>query len=156
GPQASTDAAENRLSLISGPDEGVDFFRTEFEDLAALLADLADENCAGTLTVVKEIETEDGGTVPGGPGRTFTTDTELVTPASATTDDSSAVNFTVGYPDGVLSRPVTVVETQQDGFELVEVDGANAVCVDTEGTPLPVTNSGDLGFTVDVDVDDIV
>ncbi|MCM3660803.1 VWA domain-containing protein [Georgenia satyanarayanai] len=157
GPEAPLPGATIRIPLVSGPTEGVDFFRTDFDDLEQTLVDIASENCAGTLTVVKEVEELDGDVVDGGPGWTFTSPTESIDPASATTDETSAVNFEVSYPEGALSREVTVAETQQEGYELVQVGGANAVCTDlTTGAAVPVVNAGGLGFTVDVPVTDVV
>ncbi len=157
GPEAPLPGASIRIPLVSGPTEGVDFFRTDFDDLEQTLIDIASENCAGTLTVVKEVEELDGDVVEGGPGWTFSTPTEGITPASATTDATSAVNFQVSYPDGALSREITVAETQQAGYELVQVGGANAVCTDTTtGAAVPVVNSGGLGFTVEVPVTDVI
>lgn len=164
GPLAALPGAPVRLSTVTGPDEGTDFFRSDFDELAATLRAIALENCEGTLTVVKEVETPDGEVVPGGPGWVFSTQTTRVTPVSATTDETSAVNFDVDFTeddyDGEeFSRDVTVTETQQDGFSLVQVDGDNAVCLDTStepATPLAVTNAGDLGFTVEVTTESIV
>ena len=151
GSDAFLPGASTRIPLISGPVEGEDFRRTEFDELGDTLQDIATAECAGTLTVVKEVRDVDGDVVPGGAGWTFSTPTTLVTPASATTGDTSAVNFAVDYETGTTTRPVTVNETQQAGYVLEQVGGANAVCTDTlTGTPLTVTSTGTLGFTVDV------
>ncbi|PYF99679.1 hypothetical protein SAMN05216184_106196 [Georgenia satyanarayanai] len=156
GPEAFLPGASVRIPLVSGPTEGEDFYRTDLEDLSATLEEIASADCAGTLTVVKEVVDADGDVVDGGAGWTFSTETDGVTPTTATTGDSSAVNFAVDYTT-VLSRSVTVTETQQAGYELVPVDGDNARCVLTgSGEELPVTNSGELGFTVDVAAADSV
>ncbi|WP_413452152.1 hypothetical protein AA0Y32_12295 [Georgenia phoenicis] len=157
GPEAFLPGASIRIPLVSGPDEGQDFYRTELENLSATLEEIASADCAGTLTVVKEVVDADGDVVPGGAGWTFGTTTEGVTPTTATTDDSSAVNFAVDYTPPVQTRSVTVTETQQAGYELVPVGGANARCITTgTGEVVPVTDSGDLGFTVDVAAADSV
>ena len=157
GPEAFLPGADIRIPLISGPTEDVDFYRADYDELATTLEEIATANCAGTLTVVKEVEEADGDIVAGGAGWTFTTDTPDVTPVSATTDASSAVNFDVGFPGTSLAQAVTVTETPQDGYELEQVGGQNAVCTSTvTGAPVPVTDSGLLGFTVDVEADDIV
>ena len=164
GPLAALPGAPVRLAAVSGPEEGTDFFRAEFEELAETLRAIALENCEGTLTVVKEVETAAGEVVPGGPGWEFSTQTTRVTPVSAVTDDTSTVNFAVDfneddYDGEEFARDITVTETQQDGYSLVQVDGDNAVCVDTStepATPLTVTNAGDLGFTVEVTAESIV
>ncbi|MEE6287517.1 hypothetical protein V2J52_07615 [Georgenia sp. MJ173] len=156
GPAATLPGADIRIPLVSGPVEGTDYFVTAFDELAETLEEIATANCAGTLTVVKEVQEPDGDVVDGGAGWNFTTATAGVTPASATTDATSAVNFEVSYPDD-FTRPVTITETPQEGYELAQVDGQNAVCVDTgAGTAVPVTNVGALGFTVDVPAADII
>ncbi|QDB80220.1 DUF11 domain-containing protein [Georgenia wutianyii] len=143
--------ADIRIPLVSGPVEGEDFYRTDFDQLGSVLQEIASAECAGTLTVVKEVRDTEGELQPGGAGWTFSTPTALVTPASATTDSTSAVNFAVSYETGTTARSVTVNETQQTGYELEQVGGANAVCVDTvSGDSVAVTNTGALGFTVDV------
>src|SRR5690625_3995884 len=151
GPEAFLPGASIRIPLVAGPDEGEDFYRSEFEQLGETLEQIATEDCAGTLTVVKELQDADGEVAPAGAGWTFSTDTADVTPQTGTTDETSAVNFEVDHGPGNLTRPVTITETQQEGYELVQVDGDNAVCVDAAtGAGLPVTNDGPLGFTVDV------
>src|SRR5690625_4086765 len=151
GPEAFLPGASIRIPLVAGPDEGEDFYRSEFEQPGETLEQIATEDCAGTLTVVKELQDADGEVAPAGAGWTFSTDTADVTPQTGTTDETSAVNFEVDHGPGNLTRPVTITETQQEGYELVQVDGDNAACVDAAtGAGLPVTNDGPLGFTVDV------
>ncbi|MFC4554388.1 vWA domain-containing protein [Georgenia faecalis] len=156
GNAAGTPAAANRMSLISGPVENQDYYRTNFADLAETLEEIASQNCAGTLSVVKEVRTLAGTIVPGGPGWTFTTPTAGVTPTSVTTDTTSAVNFDVAHPAGTFATPVTVNETVNAGYTLAQQGGFNARCTTDTGASLPVTNAGTTGFTVDVGAQVIV
>ena len=67
-----------------------------------------------------------------------------------TNDGTGSVNFPLTFPGGVTTAPVTVTETQQPGYTLVTQSGQNAVCTNLNTSqPVPVTNSGALGFTVD-------
>ncbi|MEE6273826.1 hypothetical protein V2J56_10765, partial [Georgenia sp. MJ206] len=151
GPDAFLPGAAIRIPLVSGPTEGVDYYRTQFDQLAQTLQEIATANCEGTLTVVKELVDTAGTVTPGGAGWTFTTPTSGVTPGAATTDETGAVNFAVTYPGGVFTRPVTVTETVNAGYELAPVGGANAVCTDTAtGAAVSVTNAGATGFDVNV------
>ncbi|MEE6274420.1 vWA domain-containing protein [Georgenia sp. MJ206] len=157
GADAGGTAAERRLALISGPSEGSDYYTTGFDGLAETLEQIASAGCAGTLTVVKEVETLGGDVVDGGAGWTFTTPTPGVSPSSATTDATGAVNVDVTYPQGTLTRAVTVEEPPTPGYSLVPRDGRNAVCRDTvTGEAIAPTNTGDSGFTVDVPVSAVV
>ncbi|WP_454085460.1 DUF7927 domain-containing protein [Georgenia sp. Marseille-Q6866] len=157
GPDATLPGAGIRIPLVSGPTAGEDYFVTQFAELAETLEAIATANCAGTLTVVKEVAGLDGTVTDGGAGWTFTTATAGVTPTSATTDETSAVNFEVSYPEDVFTQAVTVTETQQEGYALSPVGGLNAVCTDTTtGAGVPVVNAGALGFTVDVPAADVV
>ncbi len=81
-------------------------------------------------------------TAAGSPGVT------VDPPTSGTTaDGTGAVNFPLTFAGGTTTGPVTVTETQQAGFTLQQVAGANAVCVRSDtGASIPVTNSGALGF----------
>ena len=148
---------EQNLQAISGPTEGEDYFLVE--DYAALqqfLEERALGECAGTVNVTKLVIPAEGDiadAVPS-PGWTFgaTTDTAGVTvePASAQTNETGGVSFAASGLAAGGTAPVTVTETQQEGFELVPQGGANAACQDNNtGTAVPVTNSGALGFTTD-------
>src|SRR5699024_4849108 len=47
GDEAFLPGADVRIPLVSGPTEGVDFFRTDFDDLGATLVEIASASCAG-------------------------------------------------------------------------------------------------------------
>ncbi|MEE6287518.1 hypothetical protein V2J52_07620 [Georgenia sp. MJ173] len=167
GEGASTDAAANRLSLISGPEDGTDYFRTDFDELAETLRDIATASCGGSLTVVKQIVDADGDVVddsPGGWEFTATSDDAILEGDSGLTGvlardtdaDTGAVNFGLDFGDNMTAaRSVGVTETQQAGFELVEQGGQNAVCT-ADGANRTVTDAGALGFTVDVGPAEVV
>ncbi|WP_088979404.1 VWA domain-containing protein [Micromonospora coxensis] len=157
GVGAGISGSANNLAAISGPTPGEDYYQTGFEELAALFRQLALETCAGTISVVKKV-VPPGGTpadaVPAG-GWTFSTSTPGVTPPSGVTEDSTgAVSFTADL-SGEQTEPVTLTETLQAGFSLIPQDGANASCT-ANGSPAAVTNSGELGFTVDARANAIV
>ena len=153
------------LRAISGPIEyngsntnAADYYLTaDYAAAGAALKALAQGNCQGSITVVKQVvpstapagsitgATPDGGwvmTAAGSPGVT------VDPPTSGTTaDGTGAVNFPLTFAGGTTTGPVTVTETQQPGFTLQQVAGANAVCVRSDtGASIPVTNSGALGF----------
>ncbi|MBM9432889.1 hypothetical protein [Flaviflexus equikiangi] len=173
GGAAFTQAATNRLSSISGPNEGVDFVRSNFEDLEQNLRDFATENCGGTVTVTKQTIDENNEIIdPTAAGWEFTASTAgsyLETPGTGTLVNQLIVettepdgNFNVGVnfdAQPTAIRPVTFVETQQDGYEIVPQvfngQSANASCF-VNGQQVPVTNAGELGFTVNVSAQGIV
>ena len=69
--------------------------------------------------------------------------------SGATASGSGALNFNLTFPGGTTTAPVTVTETQQAGYTLVQQGGFNATCrrLDTNAA-LTVTNSGAAGFLV--------
>ncbi|MFV2100365.1 VWA domain-containing protein [Micromonospora sp. LOL_024] len=147
----------NNLAAISGPVAGSDYYQTGADELGPLLRELALETCAGTISVVKKV-IPFGGTPddaqPAG-GWTISTSDPGVTPASGVTDDATgALSFDVDLA-GEPSRDVTLAETLQPGFTLVQQAGNNASCT-ANGVPATVTNSGALGFTVAASADAIV
>ncbi len=61
----------------------------------------------------------------------------------------AAANFPLTFAGGTTCGPVTLNETQQAGYTLQQVGGANAVCTrPRHRRRVPVTNSGATGFTV--------
>lgn len=154
GPGVNSTANVQRLKLISGTEEGTDFFTTGFDQLGTKLTELATKDCNGTVTVVKSIQDETGN-MTAGANWEFGTTTDGVAveggSKSGFTNNDGALNFKVSYPTGANSKTVTIAETQQNGFELVKQGGANAVCTNlaTQKT-VAVSSSGALGFTVDV------
>lgn len=144
------DAANIRY--ISGTRLNTDYYLMDkYDELAAALEEIALRNCAGTLTVVKQVRALDG-TLSPGQDWTFSTSDGEVSPTSTQTDVNGAVNFDVdGYSDAITSRDITVTETQQPGFSLEQQEGANAVCTNTaNGQTVTATNAGQHGFTVPV------
>ncbi|MEU0636230.1 VWA domain-containing protein [Streptomyces albidoflavus] len=158
------------LRAISGPEaftgdnpETADYYQTtDFTAAGAALNQLALSNCAGTVSVIKQIvpESNTGEDVSGsrnaGPGWEFTaSSTEPLggLPDTRATDDdgTGGVTFEPEFPPTTGEAPVTVEETQQPDHTLVTQGGANAVCVNLDdGASVPVTNSGPTGFTVDL------
>lgn len=157
------------LAAISGPTPftganatQADYFQTaDYSSAGQALRELALGNCAGSISVVKQIVPagttgEDvTGAYTAGAGWRFdatTTSTQVTgLPANQTTDASGtgAVNFALNFAAGTTSAPVTITETQQDGYTLVTQSGANAVCHDLgTNAAVAVTNAGTLGFTV--------
>ncbi|MGW9674887.1 hypothetical protein ACWGUN_17240 [Streptomyces koyangensis] len=159
------------LRAISGTEafagdnpQTADYYQTtDFTAAGAALQELALSSCAGTISVIKQIvpESNTGEDVSGsqnaGPGWEFTaSSTEPLggLPDTRTTDDdgTGGVTFEPEFPPTVAEAPVTVEETQQPDHTLVTQGGANAVCVNLDdGTPVPVTNTGSTGFTVDLE-----
>ncbi|WP_380791071.1 hypothetical protein ACFE3N_13440 [Streptomyces albidoflavus] len=159
------------LRAISGPEafagdnpETADYYQTtDFAAAGAALNELALSNCEGTLSVIKQTvpESNTGEDVSGaqnaGPGWEFTaSSTEPLggLPDTRTTGDdgTGGVTFEPEFPPTTAEAPVTVEETQQPDHTLVTQGGANAVCVNLDdGSPVPVTNSGTTGFTVDLE-----
>lgn len=157
------------LRAISGPEaftgdnpETADYYQTTDFTAGAALNQLALSNCAGTVSVIKQIvpESNTGEDVSGsrnaGPGWEFTaSSTEPLggLPDTRATDDdgTGGVTFEPEFPPTTGEAPVTVEETQQPNHTLVTQGGANAVCVNLDdGASVPVTNSGPTGFTVDL------
>ncbi len=113
------------LAAISGPNSGSDYYTTNFEGLAQQLRAIAQQNCGGTLTVVKKTIDADGTVISNNAGGwTFTGSTSgawikregqsnvsslaLTTPSSG--PSQGAVNFPIDLT-GVPSRVVNVKET---------------------------------------------
>lgn len=162
------------LRAISGPEafDGTnpttaDHYQTDdFAGAGEALTELALGNCAGTLSVVKQIVPEDNtgedvtGATPAGGGWEFTATTStsgvggLPDTQETSEDGTGAVTFEPTYPAGTDSAAVDVAETQRSGYDLVTRDGRNAVCTDLDtGAPVEVTNTGtaaEPAFSVDV------
>ncbi|MGC5172894.1 hypothetical protein ACLQ2Q_19830 [Microbacterium sp. DT81.1] len=173
GAGATGTSTALNLRAISGPTayngtnvNDADYFQTtDYPAAGEALRDLALGNCEGTLTVTKQIvpSTAPAGSIDGavaaGAGWEFTTASNtagVTTPApvqTTTADGTGAVNFPLTFAGGVTSGSLTVAEAQQTGFTLQPVGGFNATCLNITAdpnTPVPVTNTGALGFTVNV------
>ncbi|MFJ4859058.1 hypothetical protein [Streptomyces sp. NPDC088730] len=144
-----------------------DYYQTaDFAGAGEALTDLALSNCAGTLSVVKQIVPEGTtgeditGATPAGEGWEFTATTTtpdiggLPDTQETTTDGTGAVSFEPTYPAGTETAGITVAESRKPGYDLVTQGGLNAVCTDLDtGAPVRVTNTGTAGspaFGVDV------
>ncbi|MFF1651648.1 hypothetical protein [Streptomyces sp. NPDC058240] len=162
------------LRAISGPEafDGsnpltANYYQTaDFAGAGQALTELALSNCAGTLSVVKQIVPEDNtgeditGATPAGEGWEFTATTTtpgiggLPDTQETTADRTGAVSFSPTYPAGTDSADIAVTEDQRPGYDLVTQGGLNAVCTDLDtGEPVQVTNTGtntNPGFGVDV------
>ncbi|GGZ22190.1 VWA domain-containing protein [Streptomyces nitrosporeus] len=162
------------LRAISGPEafDGTnpltaDYYQTaDFAGAGEALTELALSNCAGTLSVVKQIVPEGNtgeditGAVPAGEGWEFTATTTtpgiggLPDTQVTTADGTGAVSFEPVYPAGTDTAAIDVTEDQRPGYDLVTQGGLNAVCTDLDtGEPVQVTNTGTAAnpsFTVDV------
>ncbi|MFI9018679.1 hypothetical protein ACIGZI_32055 [Streptomyces griseus] len=162
------------LRAISGPEafDGTnpltaDYYQTaDFAGAGQALTDLALSNCAGTLSVVKQIVPEGNtgedvtGAVPAGEGWEFTATTTtpgiggLPDTRETPADGTGAVSFEPVYPAGTESAVIDVAENQRPGYDLVTQGGLNAVCTDLDtGAPVQVTNAGTAAnpaFDVDV------
>lgn len=142
---------------ISGSRAGTDYFSiSDYDLLAAKLAEIALTNCRGTVSIVKQVRDLDGNLAPAG-GWVFTGRAgDNTSPGSATTGDDGAVNFQV---EDLLTEARTVgfTETQKPGFELEPQNGANAKCVNNvTGQVVPASNLGAFGFTVSVKREDAI
>ncbi|QCB94492.1 VWA domain-containing protein [Cellulomonas shaoxiangyii] len=166
GAGVSDPTTAQNLAAISGPvrydgtnSQAADHYQvSDYTVVGQALRQLALGECAGSLSVVKQIVGSGGdvaSATPAGAGWTFgasTTSTGVTLPTpGATTDASSAVNFPITYDAGTTAGTIEVQEEPQEGTALFPVDGANAVCTDLDtGQPVAVTNAGATGFSVDV------
>ncbi|MFE1148460.1 VWA domain-containing protein [Streptomyces albidoflavus] len=166
GEGTSGNAALN-LASISGTEKydgdniaTADYFQeADFAGAGAALRRLALAPCTPAVSVVKQIEAEDGTRTNAPAGWTFDAGTQtpgvtVTSPRTTTGDGTGAVSFPLVY-DGAESATLTVAERQQPGYEVVQQGGRNAVCTDriTE-QPVEVTDDpgGGPGFSVDVGV----
>ena len=160
GVGAGVSGSPNNLISISGPTANSDYFQTnDYTAAGAALRALALGSCQGTISVVKQVVPNTAppgsitGAVPAGGwqfGATTTTSGVAINPTSGTTAAASgALNFNLSFPGGTTTAPVTVAETQQAGYTLVQQGGLNATCrrLDTNAA-VTVTNSGATGFLV--------
>jgi uncharacterized repeat protein (TIGR01451 family) len=158
----------DNLKAISGPTEytgsnaaAADWFTVDdWSQLGSALNGIATATCQGTVTVIKKLQTWDGQDAGVGAGWTFTTTTDGVltqvgNSASGQTGSDGTLTFTVDYASGESSKSVSLAETQQTGYDLLQQGGKNASCT-SNGQPVAVTNDGGLGFGVDVEYNEVV
>ena len=152
--------AATNLQAISGDNPTTDYFQigAGYTALEAYLKGIANSACNGTVSVQKNIVSQDGSsTSPAGSGWAFNAaatspivkvdggpDAYAVS-ADGTTSDNGALTYRVDFSAGG-DKTLTIVETQKDGFLLKPYpDGKFAQCgTGTTPTddPLPVTNVG--------------
>lgn len=164
-----TAASKANLRAITGPLEGSDFFRVAtFAEQGAILRQIADQGCEGSVEVQKMLVPEGGSITDAAPapaGWQFaaTSETAGVSLGEETTVDTDAegrVIFGMRFAGDTTTGPVQIVETQQPGYEILPQEGSNATCVNANsGLAVPTHNSGDAaspGFIVDTHVDDLI
>ena len=162
GVGAGLTGPPDNLAAISGPVQGVDYFReTDYSAAAAAFRALALAGCAGSVTVVKNVipATNPPGDVSNAtPAGGWTFDATVSTPPGTvspapgqTADVTGALSFTL--VDDTDATRLQLVETVQPGFTLEQVGGANAVCTDlTTQAPVAVDNVSE-GFSLAVPPD---
>lgn len=152
----------DNLRAISGPTAGSDYYQTEdYAAAGATLRQLALGNCAGSISVVKQVvpaantgENIAGATPEAGWNFTASTSTPGVAPAlqSGATGGTGAVNFPLTFTGGTTSGTIKIAEDQQPGYTLVTQASKRAVCTNiATGAAVTVTNDpGDPNaFSVD-------
>lgn len=132
---------------------------SNYGQLTAFLTELAEEDCRGTVSVVKEVRDINGNLSLAG-GWEFSASTPApgeITPATATTAPTTgAVNFDISHPSADTAV-VSITETQQAGYVLEQQGGFNAICRDNStNATIPVTNVGENGWTLSVEPTQVV
>lgn len=148
------------LQAISGTTEGTDYHLASFDTLGATLRDLAVTGCAGSVNVTKLIiPASSPGTISAAepaPGWTFSASGSTVTPSMGTTGATGAVSFATHQTTNSTEN-VTLTEQRQGGYVPQPVGGKNAVCTNSSGKPVEVTDVvGTDGFTVAVPASDVI
>ena len=164
GVGAGISAGAANLQAISGPTVNSDYYQTtNYAQAGAALRALALGNCEGSVSVVKQV-IPPGGTpaqaTPAG-GWTMTasapsTGVTITPPLSGpTATGTGAINFPLTFAGGTSTGQLSVTETQQAGYTLVQQGGFNATCnrIDPATgvtTPVAVTDVGATGFRTTV------
>ena len=170
GVGAGISAGAANLQAISGPTVNSDYYQTtNYAQAGEALRALALGNCEGSVSVVKQVIPAGGTTAQAAPagGWTMTTSAPsagvTVTPpvSGQTANGTGAINFPLTFAGGTTTGQLTVTETQQTGYTLVQQGALNATCSrinpDTGATsPVTVTNVGTTGFRTDVNEADPV
>lgn len=139
----------------------------QYSQLAAQLKQIGEElasRCNGVVKVKKRIVDENGKVLEdGAPGWEFTLSAggqdiidpgngELVRRSLKATSSADKDRGTASW--NIMSeqeQELTLVETQQPGYNLYKRNGKNAVCTETRDgvtEPIEVTNDGEFGFKV--------
>lgn len=166
GP-ALTTSSEYNLRAVSGPTKGSDYIRTNsFADATAALVALANANCAGSIEVQKMIVPANGSIADATPApagwkfdassKTATMTVDAPTSKTTVTGGNGKVDFGLKFTPPSTSGTVQILETQQDGYEILPVGtgtaARNATCeIIGTGAKAPVQDSGTAakpGFTV--------
>ena len=140
---------------------------SNYSNLADQMKKIAQDvttRCNGEVTVKKRIVDENGKVLEdGAPGWEFTLSAggqdiidpgngDLVRKSLKTTSSADKDRGTASW--NIMSeqeQQLTLVETQQPGFNLYKRDDKNAVCTETRDgvtKPIEVTNDGEFGFKV--------
>ena len=139
------------LRSISGPTLNSDYFQTtDYPQAAGVLRALALGACQGTVSVIKQVIPPGGTVADATPaadwefGATTSTAGLTIDPTSGLTDATGGINFGLTFPGGTNSAPVTVTETQQAGFTLVQQAGGERDVSSNRhpGSPFPPPTSG--------------
>ena len=139
----------------------------QYSQLAAQLKQIGEElasRCNGVVKVKKRIVDENGKVLEdGAPGWEFTLSAggqDIIDPGNGELVRRSLKTTSWGDKDrgtatwniqSEKKQELTLVETQQPGYNLYKRNGKNAVCTETRDgvtEPIEVTNDGELGFKV--------
>lgn len=153
-----TDYSDLNLKAVSGGGQETlpygDYSKVaNYAAAATALKKLANVSCGAEVAVQKMIvpaggDIDDAVAAPA--GWEFTADPLAADasiagglPGLQSTDATGAASWPLAFASPTGETPVTLHETQQQGYELVPVNGQNAVCVDDGGAPVATTNTGD-------------
>lgn len=142
-------ADAGRLSQISGPSAGADYFTTNYAELAQTLKDIATTGCTGSLNINKAVEAFGSTETTPGEGWTFDVAPAGAEATALTTGANGQAGMTMAFPEKAPVR-VSITERQLPGYSVVQKDGFNAVCT-RDGNPLQLSNTsaeGNTGFEV--------
>lgn len=149
---------------ISGTGETIPV--RQYSQLAAQMKKIGEElalRCNGVVKVKKRIVDENGKVLEDGAPRwefTLSANDKVIDPGNGDLDRNSLkVTPSAAKDLGTASwnimsekeQQLTLVETQQPGFNLYKRNGKNAVCTETRdgvAKPIEVTNDGEFGFKV--------
>jgi len=149
------------LAAISGPTSGSDYFQTDFASLDVLLREIALAQCAGTVTVEKQIGSKIPGTVDdssnGWPfSAVINTGGGSVDPASGVTAKKNDFNglLQFEFDGGTWPKTVKITETGEpngvSGYTLADIE-----CT-VGGTPIGREDLKDGSVTLQIGIDDSV
>jgi Domain of unknown function (DUF5979) len=149
------------LAAISGPTSGSDYFETDFASLDVLLKEIALAQCAGTVTVEKQIGSKIPGAVDDSSnGWPFSA---VINTGSGTVDPASGVTAEKNNFDGLLQfefdggtwpKTVKITETGSptgvSGYTLADIE-----CT-VGGVPIGQKNLANGSVTLQIGIDDSV